>query len=639
MTDETVFLISSEPQKISSLESGLLTPAGYHVTIFQDCSTAEKLIKAQMPSVVIVSDHGAELSGFKDVCYLLEQYPGLTVIYLPEKHSVELELDVLRAGASAYLAPPVSNDFLLETVKHTSERSKRIQDWANLQLKRNTKTLKKRLDSLETLQQIGRSVTALLDLDGVLKAVVDAAVELTGAEKGSLLLLDDETGDLYVRASRNFNEDFVRTFRLPIRDSLPGEVLRTGKPLLIREEQPKKIKTSYLVYNLIYVPLQVHGRIIGVLGVDNRQGGNHFEEEHLTIVSTLGDYASIAIENARLYMDTDIERKKLETILTKVGDAVLVVDSDNRILIINQALRTALNMNGSNVSGMRVNEVLRHAELLELLSDENRSRQLHAEIKLDDGRIFNASMTPIQDVGTAIFMQDITHLKEIDRIKSEFVSTVSHDLRSPLTAILGYIELMDRVGKLNDQQREFIRRIQLSVNSITSLINDLLDLGRIEAGFDTLKELVPFSAIVRYAMEGLRQRAEEKGIEVVLELQDKLPAVLGNPIRMRQMVSNLIGNAIKYAPLHGKVSIYAAAEEGQVIFQVKDNGPGVPPGDQPYIFDKFYRASNVPFDVQGTGLGLAIVKSIVENHRGRIWVESTLGHGAAFTVVLPVEGK
>jgi two-component system NtrC family sensor kinase len=288
---------------------------------------------------------------------------------------------------------------------------------------------------------------------------------------------------------------------------------------------------------------------------------------------------------------------------------------------------------------MRASEVLRHAELLELLSDENRSRQLHAEIKLDDGRIFNASMTPIQDVGTAIFMQDITHLKEIDRIKSEFVSTVSHDLRSPLTAILGYIELMDRVGELNDQQREFIRRIQLSVNNITSLINDLLDLGRIEAGFDTLKELVPFSAIVRYAIEGLRQRAEEKGIEVTVELQDKLPAVLGNPIRMRQMVSNLIGNAIKYAPSHGKVSIFAGAEEGQVIFRVKDNGPGIPPGDQPYIFNKFYRASNVPFDVQGTGLGLAIVKSIVENHRGRIWVESTLGQGAAFTVVLPVEGK
>ncbi|RPI88330.1 MAG: GAF domain-containing protein [Chloroflexi bacterium] len=639
MTDETVFLISPEPQKISYLETGLLTPAGYQVTIFQDCSTAEKLIKAQMPSVVIITDHGDELKGFKNVSYLLEQYPGLTVIYLPERHSVELELDVLRAGASAYLAPPVSNDILLETVKRTSERSKRIQDWANLQLKRNTKTLKKRLDSLETLQQIGRSVTALLDLDGVLKAVVDAAVELTGAEKGSLLLLDDETGELYMRASRNFNEDFVRTFRLPIRDSLPGEVLRSGKPLLIREEQPKKIKTSYLVYNLIYVPLQVHGRIIGVLGVDNRQGGTHFEEEHLTIASTLGDYASIAIENARLYMYTDIERKKLETILTKVGDAVLVVDSDNRILIINQALRTALNMNGNNLSGMRANEVLRHAELLELLSDENRSRQLHAEIKLEDGRIFNASMTPIQDVGTAIFMQDITHLKEIDRIKSEFVSTVSHDLRSPLTAILGYIELMDRVGKLNDQQREFIRRIQLSVNNITSLINDLLDLGRIEAGFDTLKELVPFSAIVRYAMEGLRQRAEEKGIEVTVELQDKLPAVLGNPIRMRQMVSNLIGNAIKYAPSHGKVSIFAAAEEGQVIFRVEDNGPGIPPGDQPYIFNKFYRASNVPFDVQGTGLGLAIVKSIVENHRGRIWVESTLGQGAAFTVVLPVEGK
>lgn len=636
MIDDTIFLISSDPQTISSLESVLLTPAGYPVTVFQDCTTAGALIKARMPSVVIVSGAGDERKGFEIARNLLETFPGLALIYIPGKHSRELELSILRLGASVYLAPSAGDEALLQAVRRTAERSKRIQDWANLQLKRNTKSLKKRLDSLETLQRIGRTVTSLLDLDEILKAVVDAAVELTSAEKGSLLLLDDETGELYMRASRNFNEDFVRTFRLPVRDSLPGKVLHTGKPLLLKESNPKKIKTSYLVSNLMYVPLQVQGKVIGVLGVDNSQGGTPFEAEHLTVVSSLGDYAAIAIENARLYSSADIERKKMETILTQVGDAVLVVDADDRIVIFNQALRNALDTNGRVLSGQRVQEVIRNAELLELLSKKNRARQLSAEIKLESGRIFNASMTPIKDVGTAIIMQDITHLKEIDRIKSEFVNTVSHDLRSPLTAILGYIELIDRVGKLNPQQREFIRRIQLSVNNITSLINDLLDLGRIEAGFDTLKELVPFSAIVQDALDGWRQRAEDKEIDMLVELKDDLPAVIGNPVRMRQMASNLIGNAIKYAPVGGKIRIITSVKDGQVIFQVFDNGPGIPPADQPYIFDKFYRASNVPFDVQGTGLGLAIVKSIVENHKGRIWMESALGKGTVFTVVLPV---
>jgi two-component system phosphate regulon sensor histidine kinase PhoR len=245
-------------------------------------------------------------------------------------------------------------------------------------------------------------------------------------------------------------------------------------------------------------------------------------------------------------------------------------------------------------------------------------------------------LTNIPDVGLAITMQDITHLKELDRIKSEFVSTVSHDLRSPLTAILGYVELIDRAGPVTEQQREFIRRVQFSVNNITSLINDLLDLGRIEAGFDTRKEIVPLGAIISYAVEGLRNRLAEKEQDLVTEITPNLPTVLGNPIRLRQLMGNLLGNAIKYTPAKGKITVCAHAEEGQIIIQVIDNGPGIPTTDQPYIFDKFYRASNIPMDVPGTGLGLAIVKSIVENHQGRIWVESVIGQGTTFTVVLPV---
>lgn len=267
---------------------------------------------------------------------------------------------------------------------------------------------------------------------------------------------------------------------------------------------------------------------------------------------------------------------------------------------------------------------------------ENLPAPTRAELTLEDGRVLNAQFTPISEIGMAVTMQDITHLKELDRIKSDFVHTVSHDLRSPLTAILGYVELLERVGPVNEQQREFIRRVHISVNNITSLINDLLDLGRIEAGFDARKEIMPFSAIVHYAVDGMRGRAEEKMQAMLLDVPDDLPEVLGNPARLRQMISNLIANAIKYTGQGGKIKIIARAEGEQIILQVIDTGPGIPPADQPYIFDKFYRASNIPSDTPGTGLGLAIVKSIVENHLGRIWVESALGKGTAFTIVLPI---
>jgi len=233
-------------------------------------------------------------------------------------------------------------------------------------------------------------------------------------------------------------------------------------------------------------------------------------------------------------------------------------------------------------------------------------------------------------------MQDITYLKQIDRLKNEFVHTVSHDLRSPLTAILGYVDLLDRVGPVNDQQREFIHRVQNSVQSITALVNDLLELGRIEAGFDSQKEIVPLDGIIRFTLETLGGQISDKKLNLHLNLPDEIPQMRGNPIRLRQMLDNLIGNAIKYTPENGEITIDVEARNDQVIFRISDTGPGIPPSDQPHIFEKFYRASNVPKGVGGSGLGLAIVKSIVDNHQGRIWVDSLLGQGSTFTVVLPI---
>ena len=254
---------------------------------------------------------------------------------------------------------------------------------------------------------------------------------------------------------------------------------------------------------------------------------------------------------------------------------------------------------------------------------------------LDDGRVFNAHLTPIAGVGRAVVLQDITHLKKLDRIKSDFVTTVSHDLRSPLTAILGYVELVGRSGPLNDQQAEFVRRVQFSVRSLNSLINDLLDLGRIDAGFDSQKERTELGLVVRFAVEALRQQVDAKRQTLEVHVADDLPTVLGNPPRLRQMLTNLLDNAIKYTPEGGALRIDARRENDLVLLLVTDSGIGVPPADQPYVFDKFYRATNSRQDFTGTGLGLSIVKSIVENHDGRIWLDSRPGVGATFTVVLP----
>ena len=617
------------------LEKSTLRPAGYEVTLVAERQAAELLIRASLPDAVLVGEMLKDCDGFEFANGLLKLYPQLSIILLASTPTPELAEKALRAGFTDYLVTPVRTNEVLAAVERAVQRRQHFEEWSLLEARRNTKSLRRRLDSLEALQRVGRTVTASLDLDSVLTTVVDSAVELTGAEEGSLLLLDETTGELYMRAGRNFQDEFVRTFRLPIRDSLAGQVLRTGQPITFDEKTPQKIKTAYLVHTLIYVPMQIHKRVIGVLGVDNRQGGHPFSEDHIALVSALADYAAIAIENARLYTHAESERNQFETILTNVEDGVLVVGQDGRLILVNQTARTAFDLGESNPIGKSIRQIFHHPDILEIF-DENRVHPSHSEVNLDDGRVFNAQCTPIPNVGLAITMQDITHLKELDRIKSDFVSTVSHDLRSPLTAILGYVELIERAGPVTDQQREFIRRVQFSVNNITNLINDLLDLGRIEAGFDARKEIVHLATVIQYAVEGLRNRFVEKNQEVVLNLPTDLPTVLGNPVRLRQVIGNLISNAIKFTPTHGKILLSVQAEGEQVIIQVTDNGPGIPPADQPYIFDRFYRGSNVPYDAPGSGLGLAIVKSIIENHQGRIWLNSTLGQGSTFTVVLPV---
>jgi two-component system NtrC family sensor kinase len=175
------------------------------------------------------------------------------------------------------------------------------------------------------------------------------------------------------------------------------------------------------------------------------------------------------------------------------------------------------------------------------------------------------------------------------------------------------------------------------VESITALVNDLLELGRIEAGVDSQKEMIRLDTLVQLTVETLDAQISERGQKLVTIFPPSGQIELrGNPIRLRQMLDNLIGNAIKYTPEGGEITVELEEQSDQVIARISDTGPGIPPADQPHIFEKFYRASNVPKGVGGSGLGLAIVKSIVDNHHGRIWVESVVGHGTTFVVVLPI---
>lgn len=630
MASGNILLVVADQALRNRLETEL-GAAGYQVFPAATWREGKARLLPRRVDVILLDATLPGMDGWAEVQQLCAEAPDRPVILIGHAEP-EMLLQAWRMGVADFVNGELK---ALEAVQRALSRRQALHNWRFQAVQRATHPLQQRLNQIETLGKLTQSITAHLQLDKVLQAIVRAAVRLTGAEEGSLLLLDEKSGDLYIRAAQNFDEDFVRTFRLPANDSLAGQVLRTGEPLVLSQPTPHRIKTTYLVRDLVYVPLKGSAGMLGVLSVDNRSRSRPFTHEQVTLLSTLADYAVIALENAHLYDQAEAGRRRLAAVITHLGEGVLVVDNAGRIQVLNDLAASALGLNPQEARGRLAVSLIDYDDIRMLLQSTEEQPQ-HLECVLAGDHVFDVYTAPIPDVGRLLSFRDITYLKHLDRIKSEFVNTVAHDLRSPLTAILGYVELVERMGNLSERQRDYLERVRVSVHNITNLLNTLLELGRIETGVDFHVGPVPLASVVGYSLDGLRREIERRGHQVFLRIPPDLPPVLGNPIRLRQMFDNLLSNAVRYTPKGGLIAIRAQRQGAQVILQIQDNGIGIPQVDQPFIFEKFYRGSNVPPEEVGIGLGLAIVKSIVEQHQGRIWVESQAGRGSTFFVVLPL---
>jgi two-component system phosphate regulon sensor histidine kinase PhoR len=234
----------------------------------------------------------------------------------------------------------------------------------------------------------------------------------------------------------------------------------------------------------------------------------------------------------------------------------------------------------------------------------------------------------------------------LDALKSEFVATVSHDLRSPLTLMRGYATMLEMVGDLNEQQNNYVHKIIAAVENMSRLVNNLLDLGRIEAGVDLQLEMVLVHDVVERVTGSLQLQASQKKIQLSVDIpNDTTPLLEADQALLQQALYNLVENAIKYTEPGGKVDVRVKTRLEGIVFEVSDSGIGIAPVDLPHLFEKFFRGAQREAKKQhGTGLGLAIVKSIAERHGGRVWVESQLGKGSTFSLLIPLrrlkpEGK
>jgi len=498
-------------------------------------------------------------------------------------------------------------------------------------------------DPLLLLNQISDELNKDLDLDNILQRVIDLTVTHFKASSGSIMLFDEQRRvSKYILQQQHGDlspDQASHILGQVLGEGFAGWVLERGRGDIIWDTQEDERwynypNQPYKTRSVIASPLSRRNRTLGVVTVTD-QNPYHFKKEDMSLLNAIAGQAAIALENAQLFRQTELERAKLSAIINSSKDAIIVTESEgNRVSLMNPAARKILNVATHHWQDRPLEEVSPLNGLVERLILE---AQDEVEVKLPDGRTMLSNVIDVPNVGRLALMHDISALKALDKMKSEFVITFTHDLAAPLAAIKGYIELMKMDGALSQQQIEDLGAIRMSVDQMRTLINDLQELTRLETLKNLIKREITLKETLQKSFEAFQPIAEVKKIQLSLEtLSDNL-VIYGNPALISRAVENLVENAIKYTGNEGQVHIYLSDHDQEARIIVKDTGSGIAAKKLPHVFDKFFRAHTPgENEIPGSGLGLSIVKTIVERHGGRIWVESELNTGSLFTIALPL---
>ncbi len=495
-----------------------------------------------------------------------------------------------------------------------------------------------RLEELNQLLLVSQGVASSLEMEGAVQPILEAVLASgASAVRVALMPSGQPQEDAPLRFALGPAKDtyaFMDETILGLVQKQPRLVfnnLSHGHSLDIPDDQPRPA-------SLAAVALYHENRYYGVLWVAFSQP-HQFADDEMRFLSTLAGQAALAAANARLYRTAEVGRQRLGAILASTPDPVLVTDQENRLILTNPAAKRALG-GLAGAQGQPTERVISQQELRDLLK-ELESGNKSAEVVMPDGKVYFATASSViangRPVGRVCVMRDVTHFKELDALKSDFVSSVSHDLRSPLTLMRGYATMLEMVGELNEQQKGYVGKIVVGVESMSRMVTNLLDLGRIDAGVGLQVEKTLIMDIVKSVMEPLQLIADQKEIELIQSAEPGLPeSIDADRALLYQALFNLVENAIKYTPAHGSVSLGIKSRPQGLQFEVQDSGIGIAPVDLPRLFEKFFRGSQREARAQrGSGLGLAIVRSIAEQHGGKVWVESVLGQGSTFFLLIP----
>ncbi|MDH5506433.1 MAG: ATP-binding protein [Anaerolineae bacterium] len=510
-----------------------------------------------------------------------------------------------------------------------------------------------RVRQRDYLLEIARAITQELDLDKLLVRILRLTADLIAGQAG-LVALRAPHGGWNLAAVHGISPKLRRHLD-PLLAAVPDhkDPARFEIPEVNRLLRNLARKSSLGLLAGIGLPLIARNQVIGVIFIFRNYQGV-FSQNDLALLQSFADQAAIAVQNAQLYTHAQRDKQRMDALLDSVADGILIMAPDHKIEHCNPAFARLWGKSVTEIVDLSHEDVIRWGEIKHGVSLEkaeaggwpltpHATLYVEGDLKRPDGSNLPVGVTyaPLLSLDGSLLniiasARDISHFRQAEELKSTFISVISHELKTPVALIKGYVGTLRRKDAKWDRHiiEDSLAVIEDESDRLAELIENLLDASRLEAGVLAINASdLSLQVMAERLAERFRTQTEKHTI--VVDFPEDFPIILADEDRIAQVLSNLISNSIKYAPKGGEICISGEVRPEQVIICVRDPGPGIAPGDIPHIFDRFYRADDAVRNTKGAGLGLYLARAVVEAHHGAIWVDPGAGDGTRICFSLP----